>query len=656
MPTRLPHPVDFDARDFAARRTATGTKREVRVGGSRVQLVGVHEFTGTPISFRPTTPEPHSDASPVARALAYVRAVTEEIARPGEVLEWVPDRRRSTTSAGRRVVHLHQQYRGIPVFEATRTAIFADSRRGDGALYEVSGDHVPLADGLAIHPEIDAPTALLAACRHLAPAVEATGRPLTDHPPAILSTPRLAALPTMLHKRPFEDPVSAHLVMFDLDGLDSPDARLGWFLSLSLPSCDGAWELIVEAAGPDAGRLLWARDVRSHARRGRGDVWLDSPDEGSRRRLDFPHPLAELPPVRPRDPLPDGFPPLWIATCGTSGNNVLCRPVSGALLKGEIVRGVCTFAPADDAEGLDQKVLNAFYWVNRMHDLFYLLGFDEARGNFQERNFTGAPRAGDRVEVRIERAVPGGASFILAHDGRKPRMSLGDTKAGRPTALSADVVIHECVHGLTNRLVGGTRDAHPMHQSPHSRAVDEGICDWFALTVQNHARLGEEPPRPAKTVFGAWVADDPEKGLRDHSYAHYPRRFGDPATDPDLVGNHHAAGQVFGAALLEMNRRFGDVLGDDRHGHELGWQVVVDALKETARTPGSITFLHTRDRIEEALAALGAASPERADGTALLPDAAVEACEEGVREAFAEYGMGPGASGGAPRFEDAVGG
>lgn len=32
--------------------------------------------------------------------------------------------------------------------------------------------------------------------------------------------------------------------------------------------------------------------------------------------------------------------------------------------------------------------VNLFYLVNRVHDLFYLTGFDEAAGNFQAENFT----------------------------------------------------------------------------------------------------------------------------------------------------------------------------------------------------------------------------------------------------------------------------
>jgi len=664
MSPRRDSATDLDRRDFDARRpptrrngmaataaVGTGVSTELRLpGGRRANVVAEHRFTGSPACIRPRGDAPVAGASPVARALAYVRDLTTALAAPGEVLEWVPDPRLYETGAGRRVVHLHQQYRGIPVFEAMRTVIFAADSVAGGALYEVLGAHVALPDGLALEPEMGAADAVLAACRHLAETLEAAGHQVTGYPPRTLATLALPAAPTLLHKIPFEDPVSAHLVFFDL----GREARLAWFLTLRLSATEGAWQLIVDARGEAAGRVLWSRGLVSTARPARGNVWLSDPgDAGApRRELDFPLPLADLPSLRPRRPLPANFPPLWVADRGTAGNNARARPFGGRIAKGSLSGGVITFAPGD-GEGFDQRCLNAFYWCNRLHDVLYLLGFDEAEGNFQDRNPGGEPRAGDRVEVRIAGRLAGNAELVPAEDGKPPRLTLGDTAAGRPTALSADVVYHECVHGLTNRLVGGHEVAHPMAQSFQSRALDEGTCDWLALTLQNHQRLGENPPRLEKLVFGAWVADDPIRGLRPHSYAAYPLRFGDLGTHPDLT-DAHGAGQVWCAALLEMNRRLGAVLGDARHGHEVGWQLMVDALRETARTPLSITYLHTRDRLYEALAALAAATPARADGTPLLPAALGDDADAAVRSAFAAFGMGPGAAGDHPQFADVV--
>ncbi len=635
----------------AATASASHGGQEVRVPGTgRAAILAVNRFTGSPACIRPRGDAPVAGDSPVARALAWVRNITAAIAKPGEVLEWVPDPRLYATSAGRRVVHLHQQYRGIPVFEAMRTVIFAAEASHGGTLHEVTGDHVSLPDGLRLAPEMGAADAVLAAANHVAGAIEQTGLSLSDHPPRILAAPGLPAAPTMLHKLPFEDPVSAHLTFFDL----GPEVCLAWLITLRLPATGGGWQLIVDAAGEDAGRLLWSRGIVSTARPGRGDVWLYDPGlpAAARRRLSFPSTLDDLPSLRPRRSLPAGFPPMWVAGRGTAGNNARVRPFGGRILRGSRSGGVITFAPAQ-AEGADQRTLNAFYWCNHLHDLFYLLGFDESEGNFQLRNPGGVPRGGDRIEVRIVGRLAGDAAFVPAEDGRAPRLSLGETAAGRHTALCADVVYHEVVHGLTNRLVGGHEVAHPMKQSFQSQALDEGTCDWFALTVQNHTRHGENPPRPERLVFGSWAADDDQRGLRPYSYADYPLGFGDLKAHPHLV-DAHAAGQVWGAALLDMNRRLGEVLGDPRHGHELGWQLVVDALRETARTPLSITYLHTRDRVFETLDALRATTPLRAGGTPLLPPDRGQEADAAVREAFAALGMGPAATGEHPDFADAV--
>jgi extracellular elastinolytic metalloproteinase len=589
-----------------------------------------------------------SGTSPVAQALALLREQSDGSATRGEVLEWVPDPRVRVTSAGRSIIHLYQHYRGIPVFESMQTVVLP-APSDDESAAQIEGAHVPLPDGLPLSPDLDAPSALLAACRHLAPAIAAAGERVTGHPPSLLAVLPLAATPTLLHKLPFEDPVRAHLVYFELTG----EARLSWFVSLALTGTSGAWEVVVEAAGPQAGRILRSRDVVSTASPARGSIWPyepGDPDAPARRTVEFPVALSELPAVRPRAPLPADFPPPWVDHRGTSGNNAEVKPFGGKLLSGFVSDGVVVFA-AGDAQGRDQRILNAFYWCNYLHDLFYLLGFAEAGGNFQKRNFTGAPRAGDRLQVRIVGRTQGDAELVPAQDGSSPRMSLGETAAGRHTSLSADVVIHELVHGVTNRLVGGSRVARPMSQSFQSEALDEGTCDWFALTVQNHARLGQGLPE--KSVFGAWVADDTARGLRPHPYAGYPFRFGDLAADSSLR-DKHAAGQVWCAALLEMNRRLGALLEDSRQGHELGWQAMVDALQATPMTPGSITYLRMRDRILDAIAALGAAPPARADGSPLLPVVRRGEAVAAARAAFAAFGMGPAAAGDHPRFEDAV--
>ncbi|WP_188500155.1 T9SS-dependent M36 family metallopeptidase [Pontibacter amylolyticus] len=68
---------------------------------------------------------------------------------------------------------------------------------------------------------------------------------------------------------------------------------------------------------------------------------------------------------------------------------------------------------------------NLFYWNNIIHDLFYLYGFDEASGNFQQKNFTGEGMGLDAV---MAEAQDGGgtnnANFLTLQDGVPGRMQM----------------------------------------------------------------------------------------------------------------------------------------------------------------------------------------------------------------------------------------
>jgi extracellular elastinolytic metalloproteinase len=70
-------------------------------------------------------------------------------------------------------------------------------------------------------------------------------------------------------------------------------------------------------------------------------------------------------------------------------------------------------------------VQNLFYLTNRIHDILYRHGFDEAAGNFQTDNFAQGGVGGD--EVKAEAQDGGGinnANFATPPDGRNPRMQM----------------------------------------------------------------------------------------------------------------------------------------------------------------------------------------------------------------------------------------
>ncbi|MBK8553347.1 MAG: M36 family metallopeptidase, partial [Ignavibacteria bacterium] len=240
------------------------------------------------------------------------------------------------------------------------------------------------------------------------------------------------------------------------------------------------------------------------------------------------------------------------------------------------------FDPSNDEE--EQQILNIFYFCNYMHDFFYLLGFDESAGSFEGE---------DPVIARAHNAaIYGTANMSTPIDGSSPIMNMGIlTNSGRHTALDADVVFHEYVHGITNRLVGGRVNDRAL-QEDQSRALGEGWSDYFALSIQNFSNESE------KRVTGSWVKNS-QAGIRSHPYYdNYDQhltygRIGQ-------VNGEHRRGELWCAALMHWTRHLSSTVGKEQ-AYCICWQSIVDGLKLTNANP---SFLNARDGILLALNAL----------------------------------------------------
>src|SRR5206468_1325821 len=135
------------------------------------------------------------------------------------------------------------------------------------------------------------------------------------------------------------------------------------------------------------------------------------------------------------------------------------------------------------------------------------------------------------------------------------------TSTGRHKALDSSVVFHEFTHGLSNRLVGGQANTHNL-DAIQSGSMGEGWSDYVACTING------------TTVLGTWVLNN-TAGIRAFPYdAAFPDNFGE-------LGNGrytevHNNGEIWCAALMELNRRIGPALAI---------QVVTDGLKVTPANP-----------------------------------------------------------------------
>jgi extracellular elastinolytic metalloproteinase len=577
-----------------------------------------------------------TDRSLVDRAMTFVQRQSSGFGvTAGQVAEFVPDPVVQRTSSGSAAVNLVQTYRGLTVFQMSRTVRFDPV----GRAVDAAGDTAGIPEGVSTEPVLPVEAAVLKAARHLASTGagdrvrdsfgQETAMPaitVTDFKPTVVSGFPLPARPSVLDKGPFENLIPAYLLIFNQPG----QARLAWHVVLTLPGYADQYVLIVAADDPNGEMLYCKSTMRRVLARGR--VFEFSPGIAERRLIEFPRPLADYP-VMPAAPI-SGFPIDWVSTDEAIGNSTRATlNFSPSTLGGAVQNGVVVFDPADP-EGDDQKLLNIFYFCSYMHDFLFILGFDEASGNFQQVNFTNTGSGGDPVRARAHSGrVQGTANMATGPDGLPPVMNMGLVSGPRHTAFDADVVYHEFVHGLTNRLVGGRLNAHALDKL-QSGGMGEGWSDYFALTVQNFFRAAEKE----KVVTGDWVVADPG-GIRRAPYDDgYPFKYGDLAASPEV----HDIGEVWCAALMMMTRKLRAALVNDQQGYRLAWQMVVDGLK---LTPANPTFLDARDAILQALGDLGA--------TNRVPPATVALARRAAWEAFAHFGMGANAfSGDADSVDD----
>ncbi|MCZ4317886.1 T9SS-dependent M36 family metallopeptidase [Aequorivita viscosa] len=117
----------------------------------------------------------------------------------------------------------------------------------------------------------------------------------------------------------------------------------------------------------------------------------------------------------------------------TRGNNVIAQEdKNGNNGSGARAEGGPTLTfdfpfnlPQDPNGFTDGSITNLFYMNNMMHDVMYHYGFDEASGNFQVKNYTGAPGQGDYVFADAQDGSGmNNANFGTPPDGSAPRMQM----------------------------------------------------------------------------------------------------------------------------------------------------------------------------------------------------------------------------------------
>ena len=629
---------EIDLRDWSVNRltparqeelTALAAEASVRLPGDHeLRITGFDRATGNPSTVASDLAEPERD-NHIQRALNHVRSIGRVLGLAAtQPTEFAADPNIQRTSSGAVTVHLQQQYKGIPVFQAAQAVRFAP----DDHLVDTAGSTVTVDVEVPVLARLSVQEAALAAAKHVAlpgpdeqvredqfgqrldpPTVDVSGY----SPRIIAAFPDKPEQTTVLDGGPFGEPIKAGLIWFSM----GEELRLAWQIIVTMPENSGQFRTLVDA---QSGEILFCHQMM-HSLTARGNVFLQD-GATPRQTRDFPLTLATYDLPIPGD-LPSPFPGAWVTADSTEGNNVRAHlGVAGVVLRGEQLGNAVSFAP-NDATGDDQKVLNIFFFNNFMHDYMYILGFREADGNFQADNLGRGGLPSDRVDARAHSGqVIGTANMSTRPDGTSPVMNMGlVSSTNRHTAMDASVVFHEYTHGVTNRLVGGRMNTSAL-EAPQSVGMGEGWSDYVACTI-----LGT-------TIVGSWVVNDP-RGIRGFPFdASFPDNFanlgsGRYGADPGsgFPQDEHNVGEIWCATLLEMNRRLAAELGDPQ-GRHLSVQLVVDALKLSPALP---SFLDVRDAIVVAVDNKRAAGQLDADRHARARHA--------ILSTFAHFGMGPAA-------------
>ncbi|OUB85120.1 M36 family metallopeptidase [Bacillus wiedmannii] len=604
----------------------------------------INPVTGSPsLIVLNTNTWSQNESSLINRALEAITSNYSALGFSGESMsqgiEFVPDPNVIKTSANTSIVHLHQVYRGIPVYQMSRTCHFT----ADGTLEDIVGDNLNINEEINIIPAVGVESAMIAVNNYINKnhfsndnEVDEWGQPIpktsidtTNYTPKILVAFPTPAQYTVLDKGVFEENIPAHLVIFPQNQVE---LHLAWKIVITLKETLEQYEIIIAANEKQSGEILLCKSKSSHMK-AQGSVFEFNGGE-DRKMISFPRPLTDYP-VKSVVELPNDFPNDWVEetgeTIGNSTEAVFCDSNSstsqscspGTELNGVLVNGMLTFNPPN-ATGNDQKLLNIFYYCSYLHDFFYLLGFTESEGNFQKVNFSGLGLEGDRVKARAYSGpVFGTANMSTPVDGQSPIMRMGlVASSNRHTAFDADVVFHEYTHGVTNRLVGGPLDRSSL-DLPQSKGMGEAWSDYFALTIQNFSSDTE------KVVTGSWVLNNDE-GIREFKYDdHFPDHFGKLGTG--RYDEVHNIGEIWCATLMYLNRRIVEKFGKDK-GYNLTWRIVMDSLKLSQSNP---SFLNARDNMLKALRHL--------QTTNQLSENDFKITTNCFWQTFSKFGMGPNA-------------
>ncbi len=534
-----------------------------------------------------------------------------------------------TQRSGLKTLVWEQELHGIPLH---RTIFKANlTRRGE--LVSISSYLLPTPKPNLSMPELDA-----------AEAVSRAAASLGDQVPAAMIKPEGNAEGTKRRQAFTADGLSDLLAYLTYLPMNDTEVRLGWDVTLTSHARNEMHRMVVDAA---TGEVLVRLNLTSSASDASYRVFADML---TMTPLNSPSPMfpAHQKPSTVQPPLvwrslvtltaldtyasPDG----WVADGPnpvTTGNNVDAyadifntnspgqpRPSGGALRRFDYHMNLA----AEPETYTNASVVQLFYVTNWLHDVLYGYGFTETSGNFQLSNFGRGGLDNDLVRAETQDGLWfNGSNFSTPADGQAPRMQMylwSNPTPKRDGALDSQIIVHEYVHGLSNRLVGGGVG---ISATP-AQGMGEGWSDFYAIALLATPSTNVDLAQPSSPYAYYLVGRSEQNyyfGSRRYPYSTSfsinPLTLQDTSSTPRL--HHgvsynpfwstlpdvnptriHNVGEVWCNALLEVRRRL-----IKKHGFNIGSplaiQLVTDGMKLSPVNP---TFLEARDAIIQADVAL----------------------------------------------------
>ncbi|MBY0505264.1 MAG: M36 family metallopeptidase [Bryobacteraceae bacterium] len=239
----------------------------------------------------------------------------------------------------------------------------------------------------------------------------------------------------------------------------------------------------------------------------------------------------------------------------------------------------------------DAAATNLFYWINRAHDLFYSVGFDEAAGNYQQDNFDRGGVGGDPMYVytHFGSQTPGLADLNNAFyvtrsrvDGARSMVAMYLTSSpGRwaDGAYAGDVILHEYTHGVTFRIVNNISGF-------QGQAMNEAFSDFWALEFLTP----EGAPPDGIYPVGEYWNNTFGVGIRSRPYTTNlninPLTYRDLGRATNFVSIHNDGG-IWVMALWEIRANLIAQFGE-REGRRRLRLMILDAMKLAPPAPSMV--------------------------------------------------------------------